>query len=166
MHTIESLQPYLTRIAHNIVRTYHREQDPDDLLQIMNLHIVEAAQADPEFLNQNRSYICKVAAYRARNFCNRESYGERKQPKLIDRDDEGLLAERFAAPQVDQDIVLDVRKALQTLSGRTAEIAQLMLDGWRQADIAKHFGITRQSVQPEKKRIEAALAPVYEAVRG
>ena len=63
-------------------------------------------------------------------------------------------------------MALAVRDILATLDGLTATVAALMLDGWKQAEIAKELGAPKTTINSAKNRVKKALAPVWAAVRG
>ena len=162
---IQSMQPYLGRIAGSLARSYSHNLDREDLLSQMNLSIVEQAERDPDFLNQTPGYVSRRAGWAARDYAKRELRGQNLTPTSLDAEtqDGQLLGETFSTAEQDLDLVLSVRETLNGLSGRTAQVARMLLEGWKRKDIASHFGIRSQSLSPELARIREALAPVYAA---
>jgi len=171
--TIVSLQSYLTRIAHNLHRTHWSQVPADDILQEMNLHIAEQAEADPAFLEQTRGHITKAAAWHARHWCRhtftRYHNGERVGagiPLETDDKDERPADELYAAPEPDNDLAIDVRAALVGLDKMSLRVATLKMAGWRRCDIAEELNTSSQALSIYLKRIEAVLAPVWAAMTG
>ena len=162
IETIEELQGYLTRVAHNIVRTSYPWADPDDLLQEMNVYILERAQQDPEFLDQTRSYITRAAAWNGRNAL-RGACRERNHTPL-EMDGEGdtpAMETRFAENGPDVELSVAVTEALSALGDKALKIAKLIAAGWTGNDLARAAGLTsRKSVTYYRKQIAEALAPV------
>jgi len=164
---ITALQPYLDRIAHNLIMTYYHDRDPQDLLQEMNLCILERAETDPAFLGQTDSYICNSAAWKAR--CSTRSdrngvnHGWRREAFSLDAINENGIdnAELFAAETPDAGIALDVRAALSTLSSTTQLVARLIVAGFKGQELADRAGLSsKQAVSYHRRLIKAALAPV------
>lgn len=151
-----SLQGYLDRIAHKLSFTY-TGYDPDELLQEMNVSICEQAEKDPDFLNQTDGYITRRAAWHIKTWV-RDQYDNRRIGLNLEAD-EDEPSEWISAPIVDQDIIIDVQDALASLSGRVAEVAKMLMKGWKATEIAEQMGITKQSVQYYKNQLKAALAP-------
>ena len=85
------LQAYLDRIAHNIVRSHYPEQDPDELLSVMNETVCQLAAKDPAFLDQTPGYITRKAAWAARDYCTYRGFA------MMDYDGDGLENEFFAS---------------------------------------------------------------------
>jgi DNA-directed RNA polymerase specialized sigma24 family protein len=161
------LQSYLERIAHNLVRNYYPNLDPDDLLSEMNLYILERAARDPSFLEQRPGFVSRAAAWAARNSANPKrhagNYGRDREAYILDaeNDDGTDPAEVFAAELTDHDLAIAVREALSSLEGTTRQVAGLLLTGLKGAQAARELGISRQSVQYHKTLVREALAPVY-----
>ncbi len=169
---ILDLESYLVRISHNLVRTHYPEQDPDDLLQVMNLYILERAETEPEFLSQRPGYVSRAAAWAARAYCSPKRTGvnhgaDRVAFSLDDPNDEGVEnAERFAAPSGDLDIAIAVRDALKDLTGLTAKVASLMLAGLSISEVGRELGLSRQTIHYHKVKPTEILAPIYTEARG
>lgn len=169
--TVVSLQDYLNRIAHHIVRTDWTQASPDDVLQTMNLYIAERAEQDPTFLQQAPGYITKAAAWEARHWL-RDTYTRYHRGRRIaasvplETDDEdGCPADEvYAAPEPDRELAVDVREALSGLDKVSREIAQLKLAGWTHREIAQEYGWTAANVSNYVRKIKAALLPVWTAV--
>lgn len=169
--TIVELQDYLTRISHNLHNTHWSQVPADDILSEMNLYIAEQAEADATFLDQAPGYISKAAAWHARHWCRdqftRYLHGERVAAGLAlqtDDEDSRPADEVYAAPQVDEDIAIDVRAALAGLDEVSFQVAQLKMAGMGRTEIAAELGYSKQALSTYLKRIEAALAPVWEAL--
>ena len=165
---ISSLQSYLDRIAHNLVRTHYQEQDPDDLLQQMNLYILERVAKEPEFLDKPDGYITKSAAWAARNFCRSDLRGvnhgwHRAAFSLDAENDDGIdNGEVFAEESPDTDLAISIREALSALSEKTQLVAKLMLAGYRGIELAKQAGLnSKPAVSYHRRLIKQALTPVY-----
>lgn len=165
---LTDLQPYLTRIAHNIVRTHYPEQDADELLQTMNEAICTKAAADPQFLNQTPGYITRAAAWAARNYCRRECHGHALAPLSLDAEteDSATIAETIPAPLADLDLPLDIARALATLSQKRQQIARMLVAGLKRKEIAAQVGVKSPTLSWDYKQIRATLQPVYAAARG
>jgi len=165
--TLVALQPYLTRIAHNIVRTHYPEQDADELLQTMNEAICERAAQDPTFLDQTPGYITRAAAWAARNYCQRERFGHNLVPQSLDAEtgDDHTLAETIPAPLADLDLPLDVARALARLSRKRQQIVAMLAQGFQRKEIAERFGVKSPSLTWDLNKIKTVLQPVYAAVR-
>lgn len=170
--TIVSLQSYLTRIAHNLHRTHWSQVPADDILQEMNLHIAEQAEADPAFLQQSPGYVTKAAAWHARHWL-RDTYtrfhrGQRVSAGLpLETDDEDRPADEiYAATEPDREIAIDVRSALAGLNKMSLRVAMLKMQGLKRAEIAAELGTSSQALTTHLKRIEEALAPVWTAMTG
>ena len=161
--TILELQDYLTRIAHNIVRTHFRSQDPDELLSVMNDAIVAKAASDPTFLEQSPGYITRKAAWAARDYCKREVFGQNLMPVSVDTETDGArpLAETLAAPLADLDLSIDLQRALAQLSPKRQQIAAMLVSGFQRREIAETFGVKSPSLTWDLAKIKEALAPVY-----
>lgn len=171
--TIVSLQSYLTRIAHHMVRTHWTQADPDDVLAQMNLHIAEKAEEDPSFLEQSPGYITKAAAWEARHWLRhtftRYLHGGRTSaglPLETDDKDERPADEVYASAAPDSDIAIDVRTALAGLDEVSLQIAQLKMAGMQRKEIAVQLGTSSQNLSRHLHKIEAALKPVWQAVIG
>lgn len=164
---IEQLQPYLLRIAHNIVRTHFPGQDAEEILGVMNAAICEQAARDPTYLEQAPGYVTRKAAWAARDFCRREVHREQLVPVRIDAEhaDHQPLAERFAAPLTDLDLSIDIQRALATLSEKRQQIAAMLVAGFKRREIAETFGVTSPTLSWDFAKIRAALAPVYATTR-
>jgi len=165
---IESLQSYLGRIAHNIVATHYPDQDPDELLAVMNAAICERAAQDPSFLEQDPPYIVKWAGWRARDYCRREAYGHGLTGTSLDADTDSALplAETLPAPLADLDLPIDVARALATLNRKRQTIAAMLAAGFQRREIADRFGVTSPTLSWDLGKIRAALQPLYAAARG
>jgi len=158
------LQEYLDRIAHNIVRSYHPGADPEDLLSVMNTHIVEQAARDPTFLDQKPGYISRSAAWAAYHYCEHEQCGRKLQPQSLDREDDGIPAgERIPAPLADLGLPIDIRNALAALSEKRQRIAAMLVAGFQRREIAEAFGVKSPSLSWDFTIIKRALQPVHAA---
>lgn len=165
------MQDYLSRIAFSLRCHYADVYSKEDILQEMNTAILERAQEDPTFLDQRPGYISKYAGYIGRDFCKRAFAVKlgwaRNEWRSLDEPnrDAPPLAEDYAmaAPAGDQDIAIMVRDAISTLTGRAREVATMMLAGYKRVDIAKHFGLSSQSLSKDVNQVKAVLAPVYAA---
>lgn len=162
-----SLQPYLKRIAHNLSYQY-AGQSADDLLQAMNLYILESTEKDPSFLDQTDGYISRNAAWAARGYTRSDHKGinhgwHREAFSLDQENDNGIdNAERFADEQPDGDLAMDIRDVLETLTGKTRKVADLMMEGYRGEELAKRAGLrSNQAVYYYRGLIRRALDSVY-----
>jgi len=165
---LTDLQPYLKRIAHNIVATHYSGQDPDDLLQTMNAAICEQAARAPEFLDQTPGYITRKAAWAARDYCRHEQYGRNLATLSLDAsgpDGDSSLAEVIPAPLADLDLPIDVARALATLSQKRQQIVAMLAAGLQRKEIAAHFGVKSATLAWDYQKIRSALQPVYAAVQ-
>lgn len=166
---LEELQDYLTRIAYKLSYQFERgDQDPQDLLQVMNLYIVERAESDPKFLEQTTSYITKKAAWEARNHMRSDlkgvNHGWNRHSFSIDEADGDFTdnSELFAAEMPDAGIALDIRAALSALSETTQLVASLIVAGFKGDELAEKAGLnSKQAVSYHRRQIKMALAPVH-----
>ena len=161
------MQDYLVRIAHNIARNSYQGADPDDLLSEMNVYILERAEREPAFLNQQPGYISRAAGWAARDYCSPKrhagSYGWDKEAFSLDAENEDGTdpAEVFAADLTDDELAISVREVLNELNGTARQVAGLMLLGANGAEIARELGTSRQNVSYYRRQIREALAPVH-----
>jgi DNA-directed RNA polymerase specialized sigma24 family protein len=162
-YSIEALQEYLTRIAYKLSFEYN--EDPDDLLQVMNLEIVEQATKSPDFLNQTRSFICNKAAWAARNYCRSDlrgpNHGHSRAAFSLDTENEdGIdIGETIAEETPDNDLAISVRDALSRLSEQTQTVARLMMAGFKGEELASQAGLnSKAAVSYHRRLIEGALA--------
>lgn len=144
---LESLQPYLTRIAWTI-RSHYPDQVPDDILQEMNLHILERDARDPTFLEQKPGYVTRAAAWHARTWC-RDQYSSRFSP---------LEESAFPIAPRDVDLSLDVRDVMTTLSDKATEIAWLLAAGYKGRDLEAATGMSKQAINYHRQQLKQALA--------
>lgn len=158
--TFFELQDYLSRIARKLSHTYEGYES-DELLQEMNVHILERAAQDPTFLDQQPGYITRAAAWHVRTWV-RDQYDNRRIGLNLEAD-EDEPSEWMAAPVVDQDTIIDVQDALASLSGRVAEVAQMLMAGWKATEIASELGCSKATITYYKNQLRAALAPVMAA---
>lgn len=162
----ETTQLYLKRIAGHLVRTHYPGQEVDELVQVMNLYILERAQKDATFLDQARGFISRSAGWHARNWCSPERKGanhgnDRMAFSLDHTDVDGRdMREVLGDDEPDHDLVIAVRQVLAGLDGLTAQIATMMLTGFRVNEIAETLGVTRQTISAHKRRLRSALAPL------
>lgn len=162
---IESLQPRIHRVAGRLAQDYQAET-PDEWAQIMNLAILEHAETDRGFMLQTTAYIVSYAIWRARDW-HRATFSARKlglnnvAESLDVLTPDGIdLAETLADDEPDQDLAIDVKTAIGTLTGRARTVGELLLAGWQRNEIARLFGIRSQSLAGNLARVRVALAPI------
>jgi RNA polymerase sigma factor (sigma-70 family) len=71
MEILERIDPKLKFYARHLSWT-SKTEEADDLYQQMLLKLLERSRIDPEFLNQNSSYILCYATWMAKNFIKHE----------------------------------------------------------------------------------------------
>jgi DNA-directed RNA polymerase specialized sigma24 family protein len=169
---IQSLDAYLRRIAGNLVNTHYPGQEVDELHQIMSAFICQQVHDDPAFLHNTDTYITRRAAWWCRDLLRSADkrgpcYGDHRRAYSLDQNlpgTDGLTyGDTHAATAADLDIAIAVRQALSTLPQKRQQIAQMLMDGWKQTEIAQLFGVKKQAVSYDVRQIKLALAPVYAA---
>ena len=164
--TDPSLQNYLERIAWNIHHKNYPMIDGEDILAQMNLALIERAESDPTFLDQQPGYISRAAAWAARTWCRRELYGQKLQPNILDDETEDgqLVAEKFAADDQDLDLSVSVRATLERLDDKLQIVAQMLMQGFKKKEIAEALDVTPSSVSYYVNQLRSSFAPVHAAL--
>ena len=161
-----NLQNYLERIAWKIHYRSYPMVDGEDILSQMNLAIIERAESDPTFLDQQPGYITKAAAWAARTWCRRELHGQNLQPNILDDETEDgqLMAETIAASDTDLDLTISVRDTVASLDDKLQMVAQMLMQGFKKREIAETLGVTPASVSYYVNQLRSAFAPVHAAM--
>lgn len=166
---ITSLQDQLRKIAYSIAYSHYRadvDEMAQDLIAEMNLYIAERAAQDPTYLDQEDNYVTRAAGWHARDYARRERYGRNLQPQLMDAETEDgvLFAETLAGDETDNDLVIAIQEALAELGEIAAQVAQMILEGYRNKDIAEALNVKPPTVYWYRKQIAEVLAPIYKVL--
>lgn len=155
---IIDLQAALRPIAGKLARDY--DIDFDDLLSEMNMAIIDRAERDPDFLDQEDNYIARWGGWRARDWGRRECYqrkffqvpttAEIEQIRPDSGDDPADLIEQ--ADRIDT-----LGELIANLGEQTRRVLQLWAGGYKVKEIASELAITAPSVCYHKNQIRQGL---------
>jgi DNA-binding CsgD family transcriptional regulator len=157
---IVNLQPYLRRRADWLHHTKFPTVPVDEIIAEANLAILERAAQEPDFLDQNDSYVTTHGLWRAKDACVRELTYE---PLTLLDDENAGLADTLTAPEIDLDLTAAVHQALSQLDDTARQVAVMLAQGYRKSDIADQLGIRKQSIGWHVTKVRRALAGVAAA---
>jgi RNA polymerase sigma factor (sigma-70 family) len=151
------LYPKFSAIAYGYANSTLDTQE--DLTQDMVLACLDKAEKDPEFFNQNESYILHQGRLQAWHKMRDKQTFDRYQYYPV-ANDEGYTELDFVAgndlsPEealIHKQELEALVQAIDRLSGREKEVVTLAISGVSGTEIAKKLSISKQAVNMYKNR--------------
>lgn len=174
IHTrIEQLTPRLSKIA--AIHARATNETADDLFQAMVVHLLERQQADPNFCNQNDSYLLdagrKQVCWNAVRRTGIEAKYITAEP-VIETDEGGddsffdTLPDPYPNPEVAQENLEQALAIAQVvreqLSDREREVVALAVSGVSNKQICAMYGFSTATVSVYKRRAAEKIRSAYQ----
>lgn len=163
--TIEALDDAISGAAYKVALLYC--DDMENVRQLMHYHIVEAADADIEFLDQTPAFIVQHAKHRAMNslrgdrngYTNHLAAEPSESPETFNGELNNLdLHHVMHDPWDEVTLNMDLRDAIETLPRDLRDIVSCVLCDLNAQETADRLGFARSTYYNRRDEIATRFA--------